>query len=290
MSFANPLIDWPVLLAHPDIATLLKLSIAEDVGSGDVTTQAIFENPQHVEAHILTRTQTVVCGLPLAAHLFAQFDPHLQFSSHATEGQHLTAGHIVCTFAGDLRAILTAERTVLNFLMRLCGIASATAAAVAQIPNDTRAKIYDTRKTLPGWRLLDKAAVRAGGGQNHRMGLYDAVLIKDNHVAKAGSIEQAVQTGRAHAHGRWLELEIDSLAQLDQALVAKPDIILLDNFSLQDMAQAVLKIGGAAQTEASGGITLARLADIARTGVDRISMGALTHTVVPADLSLEVLE
>jgi nicotinate-nucleotide pyrophosphorylase (carboxylating) len=189
--------------------------------------------------------------------------------------------------------LLVAERCVLNFLMRLCGIAMAARVAASAIPDGCKAQIYDTRKTLPGWRHLDKAAVRIGGAQNHRFGLFDAVLIKDNHVAAAGSVGRAVQLAKAYTkrkghQGMTIEVEIDSLSQLDEALESGPDIILLDNFNLEDLRTAVARVNGRAILEASGGVTLQTIPAIARTGVERISMGALTHTVRPADLSLEM--
>lgn len=282
-------VDWSAILAHPEVQTLIALAIAEDVGSGDATTLAIFPEARPAKARIVSRGPTVVAGLPVADIVFRYFDRDVRFTPLCTDGAALAAGATLCTIEGDLRSILTAERCALNFLMRLCGIASAAARAVAEVPAGAKARIYDTRKTAPGWRRLEKAAVRAGGAENHRMGLYDMVLIKDNHVAASGSVAAAVASARSKHGGKLpIQVEIDRLDQLDEALAAGPDLILLDNFAPADMARAVERVGGRVPLEVSGGVTLDAIATIARTGVDRISMGALTHTVRPADLSLEV--
>jgi nicotinate-nucleotide pyrophosphorylase (carboxylating) len=283
-------VDWSTVLSSPEVQTLIALAIAEDVGTGDATTEAIFPEPRPARARVVTRGAVVVSGLPLADIIFRYFDRSVRFVSCAADGQLLSAGSVLCELEGDLRSILTAERCALNFLMRLCGGAPATARAVAAVPAGTRARIYDTRKTTPGWRKLEKAAVRSGGGENHRMGLYDAVLIKDNHVAATGSVAGAVTKARAkHGEAMPVEVEIDRLDQLAEALAAGPDIVLLDNFSDADMAAAVGTTAGKVALEASGGITLERIPAVARTGVDRISLGAITHSAPPADLSLEVV-
>jgi len=267
----------------------LAMALDEDVGSGDVTTGSIFTAATPVAGTILTRGDTIVCGLPLAAELFRRVDAGVALVAKVGEGEHAAAGDSIAAVRGDVRGILTGERCVLNFLMRLCGIATAAHAAASAIPKDCRARIYDTRKTTPGWRTLEKAAVRTGGAFNHRVGLFDAVLIKDNHVAAAGSVGESVRRARAHVGDSMpVEVEIDSLDQLDEALGAGPDIVLLDNFSFDDMRAAVAQTNGRAELEASGGITLTTIPEVARTGVDRISLGALTHTVRPADLSLEL--
>lgn len=282
-------VSWPDLLAHQDVQQLLDLSFTEDIGPGDITTQSCFPNPQSVEAQIVARTSTVVCGLPLAQLLFRRLDPSVQFSSVAPEGALLAPGESLITIQGDVRALLSAERCALNYLMRLCGIATGSRRAAEAIPKDCRAQIFDTRKTTPGWRRLEKAAVATGGAQNHRFGLFDAVLIKDNHIAAAGSIEQAIQQCRQNApEGMVVQVEIDTLEQLGPALSAHPDIILLDNFSLEDLAKAVTHTQEQCLLEASGGVTLATIPAIAQTGVHRISMGAITHSMVPADLGLDI--
>jgi nicotinate-nucleotide pyrophosphorylase (carboxylating) len=186
--------------------------------------------------------------------------------------------------------VLAAERCLLNFLMRLCGVAHNAHVAVAAVPPGTAARIYDTRKTMPGWRLLDKAAVRTGGACNHRKGLFDAILIKDNHVQAAGSVGAAVQRARSRQPTLVIEVEIDRLEQLEEAIAAGADLVLLDNFDPPTMRQAVELSAGRVALEASGGITLAQVDVVARTGVQRISMGSLTHSVIPADLSLELFD
>jgi nicotinate-nucleotide pyrophosphorylase (carboxylating) len=188
----------------------------------------------------------------------------------------------------DVRALLTVERTLLNFLMRLCGVAAGVHRAVQTIPANSQARLFDTRKTVPGWRRLDKLAVRAGGGCNHRLGLYDGVLIKDNHIAAVGSIALAIKAARVQNPGVQVEVEIDRLDQLNEAIAASPDIILLDNFSDEQLVQAVCRTGGRVHLEASGGIGYERIPAVACTGVERISAGFLTHSAVPADLSLEM--
>ena len=279
--------EWKDALDHADVQMLVDLALREDIGAGDVTTQAIFRAPQRVQAKVVARTSTVVCGGPLALSILRRFDPHAEVTALADEGTAVPAGSTIFTIDCDVRALLTAERTLLNFLMRLCGVAANAHRATSLVPPGSTARIYDTRKTLPAWRQLDKLAVRIGGGSNHRIGLFDAVLIKDNHIAAAGSITKAVAAARA-----WrklpVEVEVDSLAQLDEALAAKADIILLDNFSLADIQTAVARVGGKAELEVSGGVTYERIPELAATGVQRISMGALTHTVTPADLGLDM--
>lgn len=282
-------VEWRSVLRQEDVQRLIDLAVHEDVRGGDVTTEAIFAQPQRVHGHILARTPTVCCGLPLALHVLQRFDPQAVFHDEQPDGERLGGGTVLVRFDADVRAVLTAERTLLNFLMRLCGVAFAAQQAAAQIPAGSRTQVYDTRKTLPGWRALDKAAVRVGGAANHRIGLFDAVLIKDNHIAAAGSVSRAVELARRHVgHGMIVEVEIDRLDQLEEALSARPDIVLLDNFADADLRAAVAQTAGRAELEASGGVTQGRIAALAATGVQRISMGALTHSVVPADLSLEI--
>ena len=282
-------VEWRSVLSQEDVQRLIDLAVHEDVRGGDVTTEAIFQAPLRVHGHILARTATVCCGLPLALHILQRFDPQAHFHEEQPEGEALGPSSVLLRFDADVRAVLTAERTLLNFLMRLCGVAYAAHQAQAQLPKSGATRVYDTRKTVPGWRALDKAAVHVGGGANHRMGLYDAVLIKDNHIAAAGSVRRAVEMSRKHVgHGMIVQVEVDRLDQLEEALAAHPDIVLLDNFTDADLRTAVQQTAGRAELEASGGVTTARLAALAATGVQRISMGALTHSVVPADLSLEI--
>jgi nicotinate-nucleotide pyrophosphorylase (carboxylating) len=283
-------VNWPALLDDALVQRLIVLALQEDIGSGDVTTEAIFQSAQQVSAHVIARTPTVVCGLPLAVHLLRRFDDSTEVLLQAEEGADARAGERLLAVSMDVRALLTAERCLLNFLMRLCGVAAGARAAARAVPKGYAARIYDTRKTTPGLRLLEKAAVATGGAQNHRVGLHDAVLIKDNHIAAAGSITAAIERARARVGTSMaVEVEIDHLHQLDEALDAKPDIVLLDNFTDEDLAVAVRRAAGVVELEASGGVTLERIPAIARTGVDRISMGSLTHSAQPADLSLEIV-
>ena len=284
-------VDWTTLLAHREVETLLALAVEEDLGPGDLTTRGVFEGPVTARGAIVARIATVACGLPLAQALFRRFDGELVTTPMVDEGAWVDPGTTLLEVHGDIRPMLSAERCGLNFLMRLCGIAHGARQAAERVPEGCRAQIFDTRKTTPGWRRLEKAAVRTGGAANHRVGLFDAVLIKDNHIAAAGSIAQAIAGTRAKSpEGTVIEVEIDRLDQLDEALSASPDIVLLDNFSLDDLRIAVERTGGRAELEASGGMTLERIPEVARTGVDRISLGALTHTVVPADLGLDLME
>lgn len=281
-------VDWPTLLEHPHVQTLLQLALDEDVGDGDVTTQSIFREPAQVEASLVARSETVACGLPIIEELVQRLDPDARVTLNVEDGQRVPSMTPMAILHGDVRAILTAERPILNFLMRLCGVAHLTRQAVSQLPVGSHTKILDTRKTMPGWRHLDKAAVLTGGGANHRVGLYDGVIIKDNHIAAAGSLARAVAAARELAKpGVFVEVEVDTLAQLDEALAAEPDLILIDNFSLDDMRRAVERTAGRIPLEASGGMTLERIAEVAATGVDRISMGLLTHSALPADLALD---
>ncbi len=283
-------VDWQALCSHPEVQRLIDLALDEDVGPGDVTTSAVFATPVRARAHVIARTATIVCGTPLARAIFARFDPNAELSDVAAEGAPVQAGGSLFVLAADIQAVLTAERTVLNFLSRLCGVAKAAHEAVAALPPGRKARIYDTRKTTPGWRQLEKAATRTGGAYNHRFGLHDAVLIKDNHVALAGGVGEAVRRARRQVGDRMaVEVEIDRLDQLEEAIAAGADIVLCDNFDDTALARAVVQAAGRVELEASGGITLARIPRVAETGVDRISLGAITYAARPADLSLEIL-
>lgn len=269
---------------------MIDLAIEEDVGQGDVTTQAIFDKGQEVRAHIVAKSPTVVCGVPLALNVLKRICPDAVLEHAASEGSVLETGEIICTFQADVRAILTTERIILNFLMHLCGVAANAKRAAEQLPPSIHVQILDTRKTVPGFRLLDKAAVQTGGASNHRIGLFDAFLIKDNHIAAAGSIEQAIKLAKQHASKNMLvEVEVDQLDQLEQAIKYGADMVLLDNFSVDDLRAAAKLANGRVLLEASGGVSYQDVALIAATGVHRISMGTITHTVKPADLSLEIL-
>ncbi len=292
------------------VREIIERALREDIGSGDVTTEAICESNQMGRAVIRTKEPCIVAGVPVAQMVFAVLDAQIRFMSRVRDGDRLSASQTVAEIEGQLRAILMGERTALNLLQRLSGIATLTARYVEAV-RDFSVKILDTRKTAPGLRILDKYAVRVGGGQNHRIGLYDGVLIKTNHIRAAGSITKAVERVRRSAPTTLkIEVEVKNLAEFQEALEAGADIIMLDNMSLEEMRQAVriakgLSPEGGEETspfplgkgarglgpllEASGGVTLENVRAIAATGVDFISVGALTHSVKAIDMHLEVL-
>jgi nicotinate-nucleotide pyrophosphorylase (carboxylating) len=273
------------------VSTLVAAALAEDLAGGaDVTTAATVPGGAHGHAAVVAREAGVVAGLPVAEAAFWLASPgaHVALTPHVSDGDHVTVGQAVLTVSGPVGALLTAERTALNLLCHLSGVATLTrrwADAVA----GTRARIRDTRKTTPGLRALEKYAVRCGGGVNHRMSLSDAALIKDNHVAAAGSVSAAFAAVRARAPGLPLEVECDTLDQVDEALAAGADLILLDNFAIADMAAAVTLAAGRALLEASGGLTLSRASSVAATGVDYLAVGALTHSAPALDFGLDLL-
>lgn len=272
------------------ISAIVQRALAEDVGSGDITSQWILPPEMGVHGHFLAKAQGVLAGLEVVRQVFRQVDERIAFQSRIKDGEAISKGDIVATVEGPAASILTAERTALNFLQRMSGIATLTRHYVEAVAG-TRAVILDTRKTVPGLRLLDKWAVLLGGGQNHRLGLYDMVLIKDNHIAAAGGITQAVERVRQrNQQGLPVEVEVKSLAELEEALALNVDRIMLDNMDLDEMRRAVEITAGRAPLEASGNVTLQSVAAIAATGVAYISVGALTHSVKALDISLEVEE
>lgn len=268
---------------------LVALALEEDLGSaGDVTSLALIPAELQGEGEFLVKEELVLAGLEPVLRTFRAVDPRVEVSFQAAEGERISAGTVIGKVQGSMRSILTAERTALNFLQRLSGVAT-NAARASEALKGTHTRILDTRKTTPGWRTLEKNAVRVGGGLNHRFGLYDGVLIKDNHIAAVGSIAEAVKRARSHVHHLMkIEVEVVDLAGVDEALAAGADVILLDNMDLETMTRAVKRIAGRARVEASGGVTLERLPEIARTGVDFVSMGALTHSARAMDISLNV--
>lgn len=272
----------------PGTLDLLRRALAEDVGGGDLTTDAVVPAQAMARARVIARAPGRIAGLAVAIEVFRLCDPDLRVTPLIADGDDASAGAELARLAGRARAVLTAERVALNFLARLSGIATATAAAVAAAA-PYRARVADTRKTTPGLRLLEKQAVTLGGGVNHRLGLHDGVLIKDNHIAAAGGIRAAVERVRA-AEGPAcaIEVECDTIAHVDEALGCGVDVILLDNMSPAQIATAVQRIGGRAQVEASGGITLATVPAVAAAGVDLISLGWLTHSAPALDVSLEL--
>jgi len=269
-----------------DLSAQVAAALREDVGAGDVSARLI-PAQREAQAHVLCREPAVLCGAPWFDETFRQLDARVQVRWHHPEGTRMPADTLLCELHGPARALLTGERTALNFLQLLSATASVTHRHVQAVAG-TACRILDTRKTLPGLRSAQKYAVRCGGGSNHRMGLYDMVLIKENHIAAAGSIEAAVRAARAGSAGR-IEVEAETLAQVREALDAHADIVMLDNFELADLRAAVAlnrTHAQPAELEASGGVTLAALRAIAETGVDYISIGALTKNVAAIDLSM----
>jgi nicotinate-nucleotide pyrophosphorylase (carboxylating) len=273
--------------ASADVDAIVRLALAEDVGRGDITTEATVSPDAVAVAELLQKAPGVVCGMPVVMAVFAHVDDRVQVTPLAHEGSFDTSRRIVARISGPAAAILTAERTALNFLQRLSGVASASRRATELVAG-TSARVIDTRKTTPGLRVLEKYAVRVGGASNHRAGLDDGFLIKENHIRAAGGITPAVHAAqRRAAPGQVVEVEVTTLNELDEALAAGATLVLLDNFSVQGMRQAAVRTAGRARLEASGGITLDNLAEVASTGVDFISLGALTHSAGVLDFSLE---
>ncbi len=275
-------------LGRPDdaVGRLIALALEEDVGPGDRTAEACVAENARGTARIVVKESLVLSGLAAAARVFRALDPECELEPLAAEGDSLDPGAGVLRVRGSLRALLTAERTALNLLQRLSGIATKTR-LFADALRGTRTRLLDTRKTTPGLRQLEKAAVRAGGGFNHRGALFDGILVKDNHAAAAGSIGEAVRRARAHASPLLLvEAEVSTPAQIEEALVAGAQMLLLDNLGDEELAAAVRQVAGRVPTEASGGMTLTRLPLVAACGVDYVSVGALTHSAVAVDLSL----
>jgi nicotinate-nucleotide pyrophosphorylase (carboxylating) len=268
-----------------DIADTVRRALAEDLGAGDLTA-ALIPSDAQARGYVITREDAVLCGTAWFSEVFHQLDEHVTISWQTRDGDRIQAGQTVCRLQGPARAVLSGERMALNFLQLLSGTATQTRRYVEAISR-TRTKILDTRKTLPGLRKAQKYAVTCGGGQNHRMGLYDGILVKENHIAAAGSITRAVRQAKASAaQGVAVEIEVENLQQLDEALAAGVDNLLLDNFSEADLKRAVQTTGGRATLEASGGITLDNVGMIAATGVDYISVGELTKNVRAVDFSM----
>ena len=265
---------------------LIELAFEEDIGIGDITTDATVPPTQTGIGTLVAKSEGIVAGLPIAERVFEKLDPTLQFRTLVNDGDTISIGTPIAEVQGSAKTILTGERTALNFLQRLSGIATLTAQFVKAVAAyDT--KIVDTRKTAAGWRAVQKYAVRVGGGQNHRFGLYDGVLIKDNHIIAAGGIHNAVQQAKQVVpHTAKIEVEVETLEQVGAALAAGADILLLDNMPPSIMERAVQQIDDRAVTEASGGITLEQVKTVAATGVNLISVGALTHSAMPMDISL----
>jgi len=265
---------------------LVRRALAEDIGDGDITTRATIDATQRARAIILAKSRCVIAGLDVAREVFRQLDPDVCMSVAREDGTSCEPGVEVAEITGHAAALLTAERTALNFLQRLTAIATLTRQFVDAAAG--RLTVLDTRKTTPLMRDLEKYAVRVGGGTNHRYGLHDGILIKDNHVRLAGGVGPAVARMRDAGNELAVEVEAQSLAQVDEALEAGAEIILLDNLSTAEIFDAVNRCRGRAKTEISGGVTLARMSDLAATGADYVSIGALTHSAPAADLSFEI--
>lgn len=279
-----PALSLPRYLVEQAVATALE----EDLGGvGDITTNTIIPPDAQGDASIIVRKPGVIAGLDLAAASFKSLDHDVRFTRIVEDGSKVEAGATIARIAGKTRALLTGERTALNFFGRLSGIATLTAGYVAAVEG-THAKIVETRKTTPGLRALEKYAVRCGGGTNHRFGLYDAVLVKDNHIAAAGGLAEALNAVRtAVGHLVKIEVEVDTLDQLEKVLRFPIDAVLLDNMDAGTLKRAIALVKGRVITEASGGVTLESVREIAKTGVDLISVGALTHSARSLDSSLE---
>lgn len=283
-----PAIDWE------RVDALIRMALDEDLGDrGDTTTVAVIDESLHVNAVFLAKEDCVCAGLCVAERLMKTVDPAIEWESVVKEGDFCPKGTVMARLKGSARSLLTGERTALNFVQRLCGVA--TAAHKYQQAAGGRCAILDTRKTTPGYRNLEKYAVAVGGASNHRIGLYDRIMIKDNHrelagLGGTGGILRSVERARKMYPGLEVEVEIDSLAELPEALESKAEYILLDNMSTADMAEAVRMTNHRAKLEASGNMTLARIPEVAATGVDYISSGALTHSVKSADISMDIIQ
>jgi len=268
------------------IDRIIENALLEDIHTGDITTLAVVPGKRSARAQLVAKESMVLAGIDVAARVFVLVNPEVFFTARFSDGALLQAGDVIADISGDAASLLQAERVSLNLLQRMCGIATLTA-SYKQAVAGTGAKVVDTRKTTPGLRQLEKYAVRVGGGKNHRSGLYDAVLIKENHIAAAGGLSVAVERARAFVpHTMKIEVETETLDQVAEALAAGADIIMLDNMDLQTMQSAVTLIGGRSLTEASGGVSLETIAGIAATGVDIISVGALTHSARAMDISM----
>jgi len=278
------------LLSTWALDELVRRALEEDIGPGDLTTMATVPEATRATGVFLCKDEGVVAGLFVCARVFALLDPAVRFAARVAEGASVKRGDVLAEVSGPARPLLTGERVALNFLRHLSGIATRTARMVALV-KDYPVRIVDTRKTTPGLRALEKYAVRIGGGYNHRFGLYDGVLIKDNHIRAAGGIRAAVRAARAVVpHTVKIEVEVEDLAGVEEALAAGADAILLDNMPPAMMREAVRLVAGRAVLEASGGITEANVVEVAATGVDLVSVGALTHSVKALDVSMELWE
>jgi nicotinate-nucleotide pyrophosphorylase (carboxylating) len=272
----------------PLLTRLIDMAFAEDIGTGDITTDYLVSSYSRGSGIIIAKEDLILAGLDIAKTVFQRLDPEVQLQSDCEDGAEVACGETVLHLEGNMRALLTGERPALNFLQHLSGIATHVRAYVKAL-NNSRVRLVDTRKTTPGWRSLEKYAVRMGGAYNHRMGLYDGVLIKDNHIAACGGIQQAVAAARKQiSHLLKIEVEVTDLAGVIQALESGADVIMLDNMDIAHIREAVSVIQNRTIVEVSGGITLKNLTELSETGVDLISVGALTHSARAVDLSMRI--
>jgi nicotinate-nucleotide pyrophosphorylase (carboxylating) len=276
-------------MTGPLLAKLIRSALAEDLSGGDLTTQAIVAPKSRAVGRALAKSPLVACGSEVFARVFYEIDPGVRVERKVDDGERVEPGTVLWEVEGATRSILAGERTALNFAQRLSGVATLTRRYVDAVPQGSALRITDTRKTTPGLRALERYAVRAGGGSNHRNDLGSAILIKDNHIEAAGSITAAIESARRFApHTSRIEVEVESLDALDEALRAGADIVMLDNFAPEALAEAVKRTRGKALCEVSGGVTLERIPELARAGVDVVSVGALTHSAPAADISLDI--
>ncbi|MDA8238830.1 MAG: carboxylating nicotinate-nucleotide diphosphorylase [Nitrospiraceae bacterium] len=271
------------------VVELIKHAIEEDIGHGDITTALLVPEANESRALYVAKGNFVLAGMPFAEEVFRIIDPLVSFKVFYHEGAKVSRGDVLAEVSGKTRVLLAGERVSLNILQRLSGVATLTSQFVDAVKG-TRAKILDTRKTTPCQRFMEKYAVRMGGGMNHRFGLFDGILIKDNHIEEVGGIREAVSLAKAGHHLARIEVEVENLKELQEAIEAGADIVMLDNMTARDMAEAVRFVNGRVTVEASGNVTISSVREIAETGVDLISVGALTHSVIAADISMKIVK
>lgn len=277
-------------MIYPGLESLIKRALEEDIGYGDITTQSLIPAGQISRGLFIAKSPGVVAGIQVSEAVFRQLDSEITFEVFKNDGEVVLPREVIAVVQGQTRALLTGERTALNFLQRLSGIATKTR-RVVELIKDSSAQLVDTRKTTPGLRVLEKYAVSIGGARNHRFGLFDGVMIKDNHIQAVGNIREAVAMARQKVpHTVKIEVEVENLAQLREAVDAGADIIMLDNMGVEEMAEAVSIVEARALLEASGGINESNIVEVARTGIDFISMGALTHSATSLDISLDLVD
>ncbi|MBN1612343.1 MAG: carboxylating nicotinate-nucleotide diphosphorylase [Polyangiaceae bacterium] len=277
------------MIALPRLEAIVDRALEEDLAGGDLTTEAMVSPDARAIGRAIARMPMVACGADVFARVFTRLDPGARVERLKADGETAAPDEVLWIVEGQAHAILMGERVALNFVQRLSGIATLTREYVTAIPPGCSTRITDTRKTTPGLRALERYAVRSGGGRNHRDALGAGVLIKDNHIAMAGGVRQAIEAARAHVpHTCRIEIEVESMAELDEALGARADIVMLDNFAVEQVGEAVRRVGGRAIVEVSGGVGVERIAELGRLGVDVISVGAITHSAGAVDISLEI--